>query len=241
MDTLEETFCAICYENVQVKTECNHYICQDCILQLRSTACPVCRRDPIKSAFVSDDILDSIRERHEQDRLECVREFLSENEEYDDDGYDDVGYEEQERSSSERPIISVQITCEESDKKYFHCVNFPEITQYEDIFNVVVFKVDLGLITKDYVFDPFHELDHDLLHYILSLTTIFTKSKLHDLIDGVIYDVKFEIIKRERKQKIKSEKKQAKRENRFRRLETRNYVNFEKRRTNIKRLVKYRV
>ena len=40
----EESSCCICYENsFKMKTNCNHYVCMTCILQLKNPSCPMCR------------------------------------------------------------------------------------------------------------------------------------------------------------------------------------------------------
>ena len=40
----EKNECSICWENAYWKTDCNHYLCRDCIPQLRKFSCPMCRK-----------------------------------------------------------------------------------------------------------------------------------------------------------------------------------------------------
>jgi len=35
--------CCVCLENCDTKTSCNHALCGDCFVQMKSSSCPLCR------------------------------------------------------------------------------------------------------------------------------------------------------------------------------------------------------
>jgi hypothetical protein len=44
----EQIGCCVCYESNNifiVKTDCNHNICMPCLMQLKKTECPMCRKE----------------------------------------------------------------------------------------------------------------------------------------------------------------------------------------------------
>lgn len=71
-----KTKCCVCHTKVdeKAKTTCNHYLCGECVSKICTTACPMCRCDPIRNGYITDDILQNIRERGESQ----VRSILSE-------------------------------------------------------------------------------------------------------------------------------------------------------------------
>jgi hypothetical protein len=40
--------CPICYEKTETMTDCGHYLCIPCWLELNKSACPLCRKEEIK-------------------------------------------------------------------------------------------------------------------------------------------------------------------------------------------------
>ena len=55
-DNNEENACCVCYESKNifiVKTDCKHNICMSCLMQLKKSECPMCRKEfPMEMAKI---------------------------------------------------------------------------------------------------------------------------------------------------------------------------------------------
>ena len=65
MDSYE---CCICDEITIVTslTNCGHVVCESCTYQMCTTKCPLCREDPMKNGYITNEILEFIQIRHEE-------------------------------------------------------------------------------------------------------------------------------------------------------------------------------
>jgi len=73
--------CCICYENVplEAKTSCNHFVCKECISNICTPTCPICRKDPIESIYITKEILQNIREKYREQVNDIGDEFFFNN------------------------------------------------------------------------------------------------------------------------------------------------------------------
>lgn len=62
--------CSICEEPIpsNMNLKCNHYVCKDCILNMRKPECPICRHN-LEGKFITDEIYCKILNNHEVDKM----------------------------------------------------------------------------------------------------------------------------------------------------------------------------
>ncbi len=69
--------CSICYEKTVKETDslnCKHYVCKECILQMRDVRCPMCRQN-LSGKLITEATLSILRSRQyndTQDRLNAL-------------------------------------------------------------------------------------------------------------------------------------------------------------------------
>ena len=70
-----DTICSVCSDNTNSKTSCGHYICKECVENLRKLACPICRNENFESPFLTEDLKSRIDERFTNDIQNYNSEF----------------------------------------------------------------------------------------------------------------------------------------------------------------------
>ena len=91
MSLENEKLCSVCEKEVLEDAEmtCKHFLCEDCVEGMCTTACPLCRFSPIQNSFITDEVLKSIKEKHKKQNVEIASDFpYSEEEEDEGDWYD---------------------------------------------------------------------------------------------------------------------------------------------------------
>jgi len=73
--------CPICcnsvYEDTDVKLDCGHQYCFNCVTQLHSNACPICRSE-LKSSKLNDNIIKNINLRANLDKQTEIDQSIAE-------------------------------------------------------------------------------------------------------------------------------------------------------------------
>ena len=73
--------CCVCWDvtTIESKTSCSHFLCQECVSQICTTKCPICRHDPVQNIYITKEILEEIKKRYESQNLSLVNEFTYSN------------------------------------------------------------------------------------------------------------------------------------------------------------------
>lgn len=80
--------CCTCEEetSLESQTSCGHFLCKECVPQLCTTACPICRSDPIESKYLTNEILENIRIKYGDMCTSICRNFPYVYDRYDSNG-----------------------------------------------------------------------------------------------------------------------------------------------------------
>lgn len=214
--------CEKCRNFVDVKTDCGHYICLDCITELNSSQCPVCFCSPIQCNFIDldDEFDDDFDDDFDEENDDC------------DEYYDNWYYNP----------VSVDLDMIWKDSKRTYRKVITNISSRDNIESVKIhISLDLGDVTTD--FDRF-EIESCLFNNSDVRSVSFNQNKIEMLnLIGVIFR---EVMLN--KEMIKNQKKILRRQKRFFRelkryqnIETRTQSKLNKQRSNVKRTVIYRV
>lgn len=89
---MEDFVCCVCWEKVsiQAKTSCGHFLCENCAPNLCTTSCPMCRFDPIENIYITEDVLENIKQRNIDMVLSIQNNFNSHDPIYDTDEGNDM-------------------------------------------------------------------------------------------------------------------------------------------------------
>lgn len=70
--------CCVCRDEFEVPndhlTSCGHFVCENCVSQLRQLKCPYCRT-PLVCRYLTEELINEIPERENADRIERLLQF----------------------------------------------------------------------------------------------------------------------------------------------------------------------
>ena len=93
--------CSICIDSIGTKTSCGHYICKECVGNLRKFCCPMCRDPNFESPFLTDELKDQICIRFNNDMFDYEENFAY-SDESDSNESDELELNEFNQSLEER-------------------------------------------------------------------------------------------------------------------------------------------
>jgi len=64
---------------------CNHFLCEECVGGMCTTACPMCRHSPIQNSFITKEVLKNIEEKYKKQKAEIASDFPYDDEEESED------------------------------------------------------------------------------------------------------------------------------------------------------------
>ena len=108
VENVPKKLCGVCEEEVLEDAEltCKHFLCEECVEGMCTTACPMCRFSPIQNSFITKEVLENIENKHKQQVRDIARDFpFAEDEGNEEEGNEEEGNEEEEEEEDEEGVL----------------------------------------------------------------------------------------------------------------------------------------